>query len=153
MLRVRFLLRCSWVSFLLTASTGDSNRTRIKVTEHTSKWTVLVHDQRYETIMDRIKIPEDTAKQENCDFAWNPPAVVLRGANPRIKTSHAKGCRQRTEITIKIAVPKRYVKINSKPKAIAAVLLFLPAPEFTIFCAKEWDRRLINWITLSTLFF
>ena len=36
-LRVRFLLRCSWVSFLLTASTGDSNSTRIKVTEHTSK--------------------------------------------------------------------------------------------------------------------
>lgn len=92
----------------------------------------LIQEIKKEDARERINRQAEVIKHDRWDLAWNPPAVVLRGANPRMNNNQAIGWRQSMEIATKMLVPNKYVKINSSPKPITAALWPLLAPEETI---------------------
>lgn len=107
----------------------------------------LIQEIKNEVARERINRQAEIIKQDRCELAWNPPAVVLRGANPRMNNNQAIGWRYRIEIITRMLVPNKYVKINSRPKPIAAALWPFPAPEETIDFANLCDKCLITSIT------
>ena len=82
----------------------------------------LIQEKKNVDARERINRQAEIIKQDRWELAWNPPAVVLRGANPRMNSNQAIGWWHRIEIITKMLVPHRHVKINSRPKPIAAAL-------------------------------